>query len=336
MHDPPRRGCRRTRARPTGRRRADAGLTPEQATPSATAPGRCCWSPDPAPARPARSPTASRTCWPAAAQRRGEILAVTFSVRAAGELRLRLADLLGEQTARGVTAATFHSVCARLLREHAGAVRPHRRLHDLRPGRRAQGDRVAALRRPARRRSRRRSPTAASPPRPSSSTEIALAKNRLLDPDGLRARPLATAPRALVAAVWRASELELERCNAWSFDDLLVFAVRLLREHPHRLAHLRRRWRWLLVDEIQDTNEAQAALVAAARRRRAATSPWSATTIRLIYRFRGAEPRNILALRRALPRPPRSCSAATSAPAPRSSSAAVACIATTRSGPRRR
>src|SRR5579871_2657230 len=48
-----------------------------------------------------------------------EILAVTFSVRAAGELRLRLADLLGETIARAVTAATFHSVCARLLREHA-------------------------------------------------------------------------------------------------------------------------------------------------------------------------------------------------------------------------
>ena len=41
-------------------------------------------------------------------------------MRAAGELRLRLADLLGEQAARGVLAATFHSVCARLLREHAG------------------------------------------------------------------------------------------------------------------------------------------------------------------------------------------------------------------------
>src|SRR5947208_12092288 len=53
--------------------------------------------------------------------RPGEILAVTFSVRAAGELRLRLADLLGEADARTVTAATFHAVCARLLREHAGA-----------------------------------------------------------------------------------------------------------------------------------------------------------------------------------------------------------------------
>src|SRR5437588_9039630 len=48
-----------------------------------------------------------------------EILAVTFSVRAASELRLRLADLLGESVARGVTAATFHSWCARLFREHA-------------------------------------------------------------------------------------------------------------------------------------------------------------------------------------------------------------------------
>ena len=48
-----------------------------------------------------------------------EILAVTFSVRAAGELRLRLADLLGEQIAAAVTTATFHSVCARMLREDA-------------------------------------------------------------------------------------------------------------------------------------------------------------------------------------------------------------------------
>jgi DNA helicase-2/ATP-dependent DNA helicase PcrA len=51
--------------------------------------------------------------------RASEILAVTFSVRAAGELRLRLADLLGHERVRGVTAATFHAVCARLLREHA-------------------------------------------------------------------------------------------------------------------------------------------------------------------------------------------------------------------------
>src|SRR3954463_6525553 len=48
-----------------------------------------------------------------------QILAVTFSVRAAGELRLRLAELLGPERAAGVSAATFHAICARLLREHA-------------------------------------------------------------------------------------------------------------------------------------------------------------------------------------------------------------------------
>ena len=62
-----------------------------------------------------------RIAWLLACQRAEpwEILAVTFSVRAAGELRLRLADLLGEQVAAAVTAATFHSVCARMLREDA-------------------------------------------------------------------------------------------------------------------------------------------------------------------------------------------------------------------------
>ena len=79
-----------------------------------------------------------------------EILAVTFSVRAAGELRLRLADLLGEQVARGVTAATFHSICARMLREHASVFGRTERLHRLRPDRRAPRDRMAALRPAAR------------------------------------------------------------------------------------------------------------------------------------------------------------------------------------------
>ncbi len=49
--------------------------------------------------------------------------------------------------------------------------------------------------------------------------------------------------------------------RAWDFDDLLAFGVRLLREHPHRLRCIRSRWRWLLVDEFQDVNRAQAKLI---------------------------------------------------------------------------
>jgi DNA helicase-2/ATP-dependent DNA helicase PcrA len=90
--------------------------------------------------------------------------------------------------------------------------------------------------------------------------EISRAKNSLLGPGDYECS--GTHPGApLVAAVWRESERELRRCNAFEFDDLLACAVRLLSEHPHRLAWLRQRWRWIVADEFQDTSHAQATLV---------------------------------------------------------------------------
>ena len=188
-----------------------------------------------------------------------EILAVTFSVRAASELRLRLADLLGETVARAVMAATFHSVCARLLREHAGVFGRTERytIYDQGDMRRVidwllsdaeRGDIQRAL---------------ADYGQPASAevlSEISRAKNALLCPDAYE-RSTSHPGAPLIAAVWRESETELRRCNAFEFDDLLACAVRLLSEHPHRLAWLRQRWRWLLADEFQDTSHAQATLV---------------------------------------------------------------------------
>ena len=188
-----------------------------------------------------------------------EILAVTFSVRAAGELRLRLADLLGETVARGVTAATFHSVCARLLREHASVFGRTERytIYDQADMRRV----IDWLLSDAQRGQIQRA--LADYGQPASAevlAEISRAKNRLLSPDAYeRSGSHPGAP--LIAAVWRESESELRRCNAFEFDDLLAFAVRLLGEQPHRLAWLRQRWRWLLADEFQDTSHAQATLV---------------------------------------------------------------------------
>src|ERR1019366_7033016 len=149
-----------------------------------------------------------------------EILAVTFSVRAAGELRLRLADLLGETVARGVTAATFHSVCARLLREHASVFGRTERytIYDQADMRRvidwllSDADRGQIQR------------ALADYGQPASAevlTEISRAKNRLLSPDAYeRATEHPGAP--LIAEVWRESESELRRCNAFEFDDLLA------------------------------------------------------------------------------------------------------------------
>jgi UvrD/REP helicase N-terminal domain len=92
--------------------RASAGCNPWQR--SAAAPRR------PGCRHDENADTPSCVCPRCRARAAWEILAVTFIVRAGGELRLRPADLLGEEVARAVTAATFHSVCARLLREHAG------------------------------------------------------------------------------------------------------------------------------------------------------------------------------------------------------------------------
>ena len=220
-----------------------------------------------------------------------EILAVTFSVRAAGELRLRLTDLLGEQRARGVTAATFHSVCARLLREHAGVFGRNdsytvydqadvRRVIEWLLSDQQRAEIQQALNRCGQ-------PAAAEVER-----QIGHAKSRLLTPDAYE-QAAGQPGAALVAAVWRAVDLELARSNAFSFDDLLVYAVRLLAEHPHRLTHLRQRWKWLVVDEMQDTNEAQACLL------HLLAGPDGNVTCtgdddQAIYRFRSAEPRNIL------------------------------------------
>src|ERR1700757_4424664 len=185
-----------------------------------------------------------------------EILAVTFSVRAASELRLRLADLLGETVARGVTAATFHSVCARLLREHASVFGRTERytIYDQADMRRV----VDWLLSDAERGEIQRA--LADYGQPASAevlAEISRAKNQLLTPDSYeRSAQHPGAP--LIAAVWREAERELRRCNAMEFDDLLAFAVQLLREHPHRLQWLRQRGGWIVAGEVQETRPRQA------------------------------------------------------------------------------
>ncbi len=227
-----------------------------------------------------------------------QILAVTFSVRAAGELRLRLADLLGENAASGITAATFHSVCARMLREHAplaGRTDSYT-IYDQAEVRKViewllsdsqRGDIQHAL---------------ATHGRPAASevhNEISLAKARLLTPDSYeQSARHAAAP--LIAQVWRQVDIELQRCNALGFDDLLVLAVRLLGEHPHIATLYRQKWQWLLVDEFQDTNEAQAVLVALL-----AGPNGNVCCVgdddQGVYRWRGAEPGNMLEFHKRFP-----------------------------------
>jgi DNA helicase II / ATP-dependent DNA helicase PcrA len=244
---------------PPGTERLLAGLTPEQAQAVIHGSGPLLLLAGPGAGKTRTLTHRAAYLLASGRARPWEILAVTFSVRAAGELRLRLADLLGETVARGVTAATFHSVCARLLREHASVFGRTERytIYDQAEMRRvidwllSDADRGQIQR------------ALADYGQPASAevlAEISRAKNRLLSPEGYE-RSASHPGAPLIAAVWRESESELRRSNAFEFDDLLACAVRLLGEHPHRLAWLRQRWRWLLADEFQDTSHAQAALV---------------------------------------------------------------------------
>jgi DNA helicase-2/ATP-dependent DNA helicase PcrA len=245
-----------------------------------------------------------------------EILAVTFSVRAAGELRLRLADLLGETVARDVTAATFHSVCARLLREHASVFGRTERytIYD-------QGDmrRVIdwLLSEAERGQIQRALADYGQPASTEVLAEMSRAKNALMTPDAYE-RSGSHSGAAVIAAVWRESEIELRRCNALCFDDLLALAARLMGGHPHRLQWLRQRWRWILVDEMQDTSNAQATLVDLI------AGPDGNVCVcgdddQVIYGFRHADPRTSSTSGIVTRSTPALFSAGTSARAPRSS-----------------
>src|SRR5207237_6987709 len=104
----------------------------------------------------------------------------------------------------------------------------------------------------------------------------------------------------LIAVVWTESEQELRRSNAWDFDDLLTFGVRLLREQPHRLHWIRSRWRWLLVDEFQDVNRAQAELVILLG------GPDGNVAVvadddQVVHGWRGADPRHIVGFAKRYP-----------------------------------
>ena len=217
------------------------------------------------------------------------IFAVTFTNKAAGEMRERVASLLGADP-RGLWIGTFHSLSARLLRREAPLLGfgPNFTIYD-------EDDSQALLKRMLEQ--RELSPKA-FPPRALHSL-ISGAKNRMLTPEEYLAS--ADTPLTRVAAdCYRDLGEALLRANAMDFDDLLLFPLRLFREHPERLAWWQGRFDHVLVDEFQDTNAAQYRLVRALAQRHGNLCVVGDDD-QAIYGWRGADVRHMLAFQNDFP-----------------------------------
>jgi DNA helicase II / ATP-dependent DNA helicase PcrA len=174
------------------------------------------------------------------------ILAVTFTNKAAGEMRERIGRLLGSEPA-GMWCGTFHSIGARMLRTAAHLVgrTPSYTIYD-------EDDAVGVIKRIMERlriSAKEHAPRAVL-------DAISDAKNALVTPGEYES--MAKDPHArAVAPVYNELEGTLRQANAVTFDDLLVLPVRILQEHEHVRTQYRERFKFVLVDEYQDTNRAQ-------------------------------------------------------------------------------
>jgi DNA helicase-2/ATP-dependent DNA helicase PcrA len=214
--------------------------------------------------------------------RAGEILAITFTNKAAQEMRERVELLLGHST-RAMWVMTFHSACARILRAEAPRLGYTRNftIYDQADARRLTKrclDEVGAD-------SKRFTPAGVH-------HQISAAKNQLLDAEAYR-KQTETFFEHTVADVYDLYERDLHRMNAMDFDDLLFRVVNVLELFPEVRARYQATFRWVLVDEYQDTNHAQyrlLQLIAGEHGNLMVVGDDSQS----IYAFRGADVRNLL------------------------------------------
>jgi DNA helicase-2/ATP-dependent DNA helicase PcrA len=218
-----------------------------------------------------------------------EILAITFTNKAAGEMKERLEGILGDIAPR-MWVMTFHAACGRILRREAQRLgyRSNFTIYD-------QADQVRLVKQCLE--ELERDPKRFVPR--GIHTQISNAKNQLIGPDEYKNR-VASFYDQTVADAYALYQRRLFTSNAVDFDDLIMLTVDVLERFPEALQRWQKAFRYVLVDEYQDTNHAQyrlLQLLAGKHKNVFAVGDPDQS----IYAFRGADIRNILEFERDFP-----------------------------------
>lgn len=211
------------------------------------------------------------------------ILAITFTNKAAGEMRERVDDIVGFG-AEDIWVSTFHSTCVRILRRHIDLIDYDNRftIYDT-------DDQKSVLREICK---RLQIDTKQFPER-SILSEISKAKDEYLTPSQFEDINHGDFRKTKIASVYREYQKQLKENNALDFDDLLFKAVELFEFHPEILASYQERFKYIMVDEYQDTNHVQflfISMLAGKYRNLCVVGDDDQS----IYKFRGANIYNIL------------------------------------------